>query len=55
MIELPYLSIHFVEFNPLSYNEVQALRETTNALLRQNRLLLQQNEELTLRNCALTD
>ena len=33
MIELPYLSIPFIEFNPSSYNEVQALCETANALL----------------------
>ena len=44
VIKLPYLSIHFVEFIPPSYNEVQALRETANALLRQNRLLMQRNE-----------
>ena len=55
MIELPYLTIYFIEFHPPSYDKVQALRETENALLRQNRLLMQQNKELTQRNHALTD
>lgn len=41
VIELPFLTIHFIEFIPPSYNEVLALRETVNALLRQNHLLMQ--------------
>ena len=55
VIELPYMIVYFIEFNPPSYDEVQALCETANSLLCQNRLLMQQNKELTQRNRALID
>lgn len=55
VIELPFLTIYFIEFSPPSFDEVQALCLTVTSLLRQNCLLQQQNEELTQANRALTD
>ena len=54
-MELPFLTIHFLAFIPPTFDEVQALRTTVNALLRQNYLLQQANKELTQRNATLSE
>ena len=53
-MELLFLTIHFLAFIPPTFGEVQALRTTANALLHQNCLFQQANEELAHRNTTLT-
>ena len=54
-LELPFITIHFLAYTPPSFDEVHALRTTTNALLHLNRLLQQRNEELAHRNAELEE
>ena len=54
-LDLPFITIHFLAYIPPSFDEVYALRTTANALLRQNRLLQQLNEELAHRNAELEE
>ena len=55
MLELPFMTIHFVAYLPPPFDEVCALQLSANSLLRENLLLRQHNEELIERNRALFD
>lgn len=55
VLDLPFITIHFMAYNPLSFDEVQALQLTTNSLLQENHLLHQQNELLIDRNRVLSE
>ena len=55
MLNLPFITVHFVAYIPPSFDEVRALQLSANSLLRDNQLLRQHNEELIERNQALSD